>query len=153
MGTAYAIQRYRYILVQVGWFAEVGIQSGSGLDCKSGEHISIPAPLDILITGLPVDVIQFWNFKIEISAAAGDLARQWYISRCLLNLPFWFFCDLSENILQVVCGRCETRIPHGRSITSSWSSCLWCVPYVIVVRRTVVVLHVEFCSFLKCNDK
>jgi hypothetical protein len=44
--------------------------------------------------------MQFWNFKVEISATAGDLARQWYVWLSS-TIPFgfvWFTQGFSGHL-------------------------------------------------------
>jgi hypothetical protein len=74
---------------------------------------------------LPVvrDVMQFWNFKIEISAAASDTARQWYVP--LSSIDFrntLVLCGLPRVlflVMQVVLGRRQARVSHKGPVASA----------------------------------
>ena len=64
-------------------------------------------------------LLQFWNFKLEISTLTADLPRQWYVL---------FFCPSSflsyHHRLKVVHGGPEERVPHSGPNKVQRSPCL-----------------------------
>ena len=71
VGAADAVQCVGRVPVQVGGRAEVGLLEGSGMDRESLACVTLVMRL--------MRGHQFWNFKTEVSALAGDTPRQWLV--------------------------------------------------------------------------